>query len=58
MNQVKTIRLPMHIAKELNTYLRAQRELGQKLDHEPGATDSGAGAKRAEGNAAGRRFSI
>ena len=29
MNQVKTIRLPIHIAKELNSYLRAQRELGQ-----------------------------
>ena len=39
MNQVKTIRLPIHIAKELNTYLRAQRELGQKLDHEPNAED-------------------
>lgn len=39
MNQVKTIRLPIHIAKELNTYLRAQRELGQKLDHEPTAED-------------------
>jgi RNA polymerase nonessential primary-like sigma factor len=39
MNQVKTIRLPIHIAKELNTYLRAQRELGQKLDHGPGAED-------------------
>jgi RNA polymerase nonessential primary-like sigma factor len=35
MNQVKTIRLPIHIAKELNKYLRAQRELTQKLDHEP-----------------------
>ncbi len=35
MNQVKTIRLPIHIAKELNTLLRAQRELGQKLDGEP-----------------------
>ncbi len=39
MNQVKTIRLPIHIAKELNTYLRAQRELGQKLEHEPTAED-------------------
>jgi RNA polymerase nonessential primary-like sigma factor len=39
MNQVKTIRLPIHIAKELNTYLRAQRELGQKLDCEPTAED-------------------
>jgi len=35
MNQAKTIRLPIHIAKELNGYLRAQRELAQKLDHEP-----------------------
>jgi RNA polymerase nonessential primary-like sigma factor len=39
MNQVKTIRLPIHIAKELNTYLRAQRELTQKIDHEPVAED-------------------
>ncbi len=39
MNQAKTIRLPIHIAKELNTYLRAQRELSQKLDHEPTADD-------------------
>jgi RNA polymerase nonessential primary-like sigma factor len=39
MNQVKTIRLPIHIAKELNTLLRAQRELGQKLDVEPTADD-------------------
>ena len=35
MNQAKTIRLPIHIAKELNGYLRAQRELAQKLDHDP-----------------------
>ena len=39
MNQAKTIRLPIHIAKELNGYLRAQRELAQKLDHEPTAED-------------------
>ncbi|MCZ6887709.1 MAG: RNA polymerase sigma factor RpoS [Gammaproteobacteria bacterium] len=39
MNQAKTIRLPIHIAKELNGYLRAQRELSQKLDHEPTAED-------------------
>ena len=35
MNQSKTIRLPIHVSKELNTYLRAHRELSQKLDHEP-----------------------
>src|SRR6056297_2502867 len=39
MNQVKTIRLPIHIAKELNVLLRAQRELGQKLDNEPTPDD-------------------
>lgn len=35
MNQTRTIRLPIHIVKELNVYLRASRELLQKLDHEP-----------------------
>jgi len=35
MNQTRTIRLPIHVVKELNTYLRAARELAQKLDHEP-----------------------
>ncbi len=39
MNQAKTIRLPIHIAKELNGYLRAHRELSQKLDHEPTAEE-------------------
>lgn len=37
MNQTRTIRLPIHIVKELNVYLRAARELSQKLDHEPSA---------------------
>jgi len=35
MNQTRTIRLPIHVVKEINTYLRAARELTQKLDHEP-----------------------
>jgi len=35
MNQTRTIRLPIHIVKELNVYLRASRELQQTLDHEP-----------------------
>ncbi len=39
MNQTRTIRLPIHVVKELNTYLRAARELAQKLDHEPTAED-------------------
>ncbi len=39
MNQTRTIRLPIHVVKELNVYLRAARELTQKLDHEPTADD-------------------
>ena len=35
MNQTRTIRLPIHVVKELNVYLRAARVLTQKLDHEP-----------------------
>lgn len=35
MNQTRTIRLPIHVVKELNVYLRAARELSQRLDHEP-----------------------
>ncbi len=39
MNQTRTIRLPIHIVKELNVYLRTARELSHKLDHEPRAED-------------------
>lgn len=39
MNQTRTIRLPIHVVKELNVYLRTARELAQKLDHEPTAED-------------------
>lgn len=39
MNQTRTIRLPIHVVKELNTYLRAARELAQILDHEPTAEE-------------------
>lgn len=35
MNQTRTIRLPIHVVKELNIYLRAARKLTQELDHEP-----------------------
>lgn len=35
MNQTRTIRLPIHVVKELNVYLRNERELTQKLDHAP-----------------------
>ncbi len=39
MNQTRTIRLPIHVVKELNVYLRAARELSHKLDHEPSAEE-------------------
>ena len=39
MNQTRTIRLPIHVVKELNIYLRTSKELIQKLDHEPTAED-------------------
>jgi RNA polymerase nonessential primary-like sigma factor len=39
MNQARTIRLPIHVMKELNLYLRAARELSQKLDSEPTPED-------------------
>lgn len=39
MNQTRTIRLPIHVVKELNVYLRAARELAHKLEHEPTAED-------------------
>jgi RNA polymerase nonessential primary-like sigma factor len=39
MNQSRTIRLPVHVVKDLNTVLRAARELAQKLDHEPTPDD-------------------
>ena len=35
MNQTRPIRLPIHVVKELNVYLRAARLLTQELDHEP-----------------------
>lgn len=39
MNQTRTIRLPIHVVKELNIYLRTARELSQKFDHEPTAEE-------------------
>ena len=34
MNQGRTVRLPIHIAKEINTYNRTARKLSQELNHE------------------------
>lgn len=39
MNQTRTIRLPIHVVKEINQYLRAARKLTQTLDHEPNAEE-------------------
>lgn len=39
MNQTRTIRLPVHIVKEINIYQRAARHLAQKLDREPTSED-------------------
>ena len=39
MNQTRTIRLPIHVVKEINVYLRAARQLAQTLDREPSPED-------------------
>ncbi len=39
MNQTRTIRLPIHVVKELNHYTRETRRLAQTLDHEPRAEE-------------------
>jgi len=39
MNQTRTIRLPIHVIKEINLYLRAARKLTQLLDREPSAEE-------------------
>jgi RNA polymerase nonessential primary-like sigma factor len=39
MNQSRTIRLPVHVIKELNVYLRAQRFLEARSEKEPTADD-------------------
>ncbi len=39
MNQTRTIRLPIHIVKEMNVYLKAMRQLSQKMDRDPTPED-------------------
>jgi RNA polymerase nonessential primary-like sigma factor len=39
MNQTRTVRLPIHVVKEINIYLKAARALAQNLDHEPTTED-------------------
>jgi len=39
MNQTRTIRLPVHVSKELNVYNKAADKLAQQCDHEPTAEE-------------------
>lgn len=39
MNQTRTIRLPIHVVKEMNVYLKAYRQLASTLHHDPSAED-------------------
>ena len=39
MNQTRTVRLPIHVVKEINLYLKASRQLAQSLDHDPTTED-------------------
>lgn len=39
MNQTRTIRLPIHVVKEMNVYIKAERRLQQSLDREPTPDD-------------------
>ncbi len=39
MNQTRTIRLPIHVVKEMNVYLKAYRQLASKLHHDPSIED-------------------
>jgi RNA polymerase nonessential primary-like sigma factor len=39
MNQTRTIRLPIHVVKEMNVYLKAFRQLSHTMDHDPSAGD-------------------
>jgi len=46
MNQTRTIRLPIHVVKEMNVYLKAERRLQQSLDREPTHEDIAALTER------------
>lgn len=42
MNQTRTIRLPIHVIKALNSYLRKAREIAQTIETEPSFEEIGA----------------
>lgn len=35
MNQTRTIRLPVHVVKQINSYQKTARRLAQSMDHDP-----------------------
>ncbi|MCL4127997.1 UNVERIFIED_CONTAM: hypothetical protein GTU68_012224 [Idotea baltica] len=48
-NHSRTVRLPVHITKELNVYLRAARELTKSLKKEPSISDISSYCKKEAG---------
>ncbi len=46
MNQTRTIRLPIHVVRELNMYLSAARELMKHQEHEPSYEEIAAAVNR------------
>jgi len=46
MNQTRTIRLPIHVVKDINLCLRTARQLAQLLDREPSPEDVAATLQR------------
>ena len=50
MNQTRAIRLPVHVAKELNVCLRAERELSGRMAGEPSVEDIAARVEKPVGN--------
>jgi RNA polymerase nonessential primary-like sigma factor len=39
LNQTRTFRLPIHVVKQINIYLREKRQLAQRMDREPSPED-------------------
>lgn len=39
MNQSRTVRIPVHVVKKMNSFYRLRRELTKMLDHEPSAQE-------------------
>ena len=46
MNQARTVRLPVHVMKKVNSYLRHSRMLNKTLEHEPNKEELAAHSKQ------------